>query len=205
MSCLRCSSALCRHYVLEGSFCHRVCFLTWLFATDNTLCLLLFHSAGVGRTGTFIVIDSMIDMMHMEQRLDVFGFVSRIREQRCQLIQTDVSVDPSRPVVPRTDSRTRSQYLRHKRRRSRKQQCLRCKNSRKLCDKTKAATSSTLFPLTSLFFLLRCSTPSSTRLCWNTICTETPSWMCALWRAICRGFTTPGLPTTGWAWRRSSG
>ncbi|XP_077470074.1 receptor-type tyrosine-protein phosphatase epsilon-like isoform X2 [Stigmatopora argus] len=47
-------------------------------------------SAGVGRTGTFIVIDSMIDMMHMEQRLDVFGFVSRIREQRCQLIQTDM-------------------------------------------------------------------------------------------------------------------
>ncbi|KAI4812758.1 hypothetical protein KUCAC02_024126 [Chaenocephalus aceratus] len=47
-------------------------------------------SAGVGRTGTFIVIDSMIDMMHMEQRLDVFGSVSRIREQRCQLIQTDM-------------------------------------------------------------------------------------------------------------------
>lgn len=55
---------------------------------------LCFCSAGVGRTGTFIVIDSMIDMMHMEQRVDVFGFVSRIREQRCQLIQTDVSVDP---------------------------------------------------------------------------------------------------------------
>ncbi|KAM7385466.1 hypothetical protein PAMP_001549 [Pampus punctatissimus] len=47
-------------------------------------------SAGVGRTGTFIVIDSMIDMMHMEQRVDVFGSVSRIREQRCQLIQTDM-------------------------------------------------------------------------------------------------------------------
>uniref|UniRef100_A0A3Q3MUC6 protein-tyrosine-phosphatase n=1 Tax=Mastacembelus armatus TaxID=205130 RepID=A0A3Q3MUC6_9TELE len=47
-------------------------------------------SAGVGRTGTFIVIDSMIDMMHLEQRVDVFGIVSRIREQRCQLIQTDM-------------------------------------------------------------------------------------------------------------------
>lgn len=48
-------------------------------------------SAGVGRTGTFIVIDAMIDMMHAEQKVDVSGFVSKIREQRSQLIQTDVS------------------------------------------------------------------------------------------------------------------
>ncbi|XP_061561698.1 receptor-type tyrosine-protein phosphatase epsilon isoform X3 [Phycodurus eques] len=47
-------------------------------------------SAGVGRTGTFIVIDGMIDMMHAEQKVDVFGFVSKIREQRSQLIQTDM-------------------------------------------------------------------------------------------------------------------
>uniref|UniRef100_A0A8C7KPK5 Receptor-type tyrosine-protein phosphatase epsilon n=1 Tax=Oncorhynchus kisutch TaxID=8019 RepID=A0A8C7KPK5_ONCKI len=47
-------------------------------------------SAGVGRTGTFIVIDAMVDMMHVEQRLDVFGFVTRIREQRSQLVQTDM-------------------------------------------------------------------------------------------------------------------
>ncbi|XP_045923898.1 receptor-type tyrosine-protein phosphatase epsilon isoform X7 [Micropterus dolomieu] len=47
-------------------------------------------SAGVGRTGTFIVIDAMIDMMHAEQKVDVFGFVSKIREQRSQLVQTDM-------------------------------------------------------------------------------------------------------------------
>ncbi|XP_076856125.1 receptor-type tyrosine-protein phosphatase epsilon isoform X3 [Brachyhypopomus gauderio] len=47
-------------------------------------------SAGVGRTGTFIVIDAMIDMMHTEQKIDVFAFVSRIRDQRSQLIQTDM-------------------------------------------------------------------------------------------------------------------
>uniref|UniRef100_A0A8B9K417 Receptor-type tyrosine-protein phosphatase epsilon n=1 Tax=Astyanax mexicanus TaxID=7994 RepID=A0A8B9K417_ASTMX len=47
-------------------------------------------SAGVGRTGTFIVIDGMIDMMHEEQKVDVFGFVSKIRDQRSQLIQTDM-------------------------------------------------------------------------------------------------------------------
>lgn len=53
--------------------------------------VLFLCSAGVGRTGTFIVIDAMIDMMHAGQKVDAFGFVAKIREQRSQLVQTDVS------------------------------------------------------------------------------------------------------------------
>lgn len=62
------------------------------YGSLSSVChLFSISSAGVGRTGTFIVIDAMIEMMHEEQKIDVFGFVSKIREQRSQLIQTDVS------------------------------------------------------------------------------------------------------------------
>lgn len=37
------------------------------------------YSVGVGRIGIFVVIDVMLDMMYIERKVDVYGFVSRIR------------------------------------------------------------------------------------------------------------------------------
>ena len=66
--------------------------LCYLHLTHNSQhVIFLSVSAGVGRTGTFIVIDAMLDMMNSERKVDVFGFVTRIRAQRCQMVQTDVS------------------------------------------------------------------------------------------------------------------
>ena len=48
-------------------------------------------SAGVGRTGTFIVVDAAIRQIDAEGQADIFSFVHKIRSQRMRLVQTVVS------------------------------------------------------------------------------------------------------------------
>lgn len=74
------------------------------FVFINYLFCVPVFSAGVGRTGTFIVIDAMIEMMYAEPKIDVFGFVSRIRDQRSQLVQTDVSTAFGKNIMILADS-----------------------------------------------------------------------------------------------------
>jgi len=47
------------------------------------------YSAGVGRTGTYIVIDAMLDRIDHEQTLDVYGHVTCLRAQRNYMVQTE--------------------------------------------------------------------------------------------------------------------
>ncbi|XP_059488383.1 tyrosine-protein phosphatase Lar-like [Neocloeon triangulifer] len=46
-------------------------------------------SAGVGRTGCFIVIDSMIERMKHEKSIDIYGHVTCLRAQRNYMVQTE--------------------------------------------------------------------------------------------------------------------
>ena len=46
-------------------------------------------SAGVGRTGAFIVIDSMLERMKHEKTIDVYGHVTCLRAQRNYMVQTE--------------------------------------------------------------------------------------------------------------------
>ena len=46
-------------------------------------------SAGVGRTGAFIVIDAMLDRVQELDTIDVYGHVTVLRSQRNYMVQTE--------------------------------------------------------------------------------------------------------------------
>lgn len=46
-------------------------------------------SAGVGRTGCFIVIDAMLERIRHERTVDIYGHVTLMRSQRNYMVQTE--------------------------------------------------------------------------------------------------------------------
>ena len=52
--------------------------------------LLIHCSAGVGRTGTFITLDIALEQVNNEGKVDISGIVTRLRQQRTQMVQTEV-------------------------------------------------------------------------------------------------------------------
>ncbi|KAB0402978.1 hypothetical protein E2I00_007350 [Balaenoptera physalus] len=46
-------------------------------------------SAGVGRTGTYIGIDAMLEGLEAESKVDVYGYVVKLRRQRCLMVQVE--------------------------------------------------------------------------------------------------------------------
>ena len=48
-------------------------------------------SAGVGRTGTFLALDYLIEQAATEGIVDIYGTVDRMRTERVNMIQTLVS------------------------------------------------------------------------------------------------------------------
>lgn len=57
----------------------------------NVRCL-LYSSAGVGRTGTYIAVDVNLEQAKHEGIIDVHNFVQLMRTQRVNMVQTLVSL-----------------------------------------------------------------------------------------------------------------
>ena len=51
-----------------------------------------FYSAGVGRTGTFIAVDQLLQHLKQHQYVDIFGLVYEMRKQRTLMVQAKVSL-----------------------------------------------------------------------------------------------------------------
>ena len=50
------------------------------------------HSAGVGRTGTFITIDMVLQQIENEGIIDIPKIINGLRQQRMKMVQTPVSM-----------------------------------------------------------------------------------------------------------------
>ncbi|XP_017489002.1 PREDICTED: receptor-type tyrosine-protein phosphatase alpha-like [Rhagoletis zephyria] len=57
-----------------------------LYQEDNSP-MVVHCSAGIGRTGAFIVIDSMLRMAEKEKKIDVFGHFCKVRQQRINMVE----------------------------------------------------------------------------------------------------------------------
>ena len=55
-----------------------------------TVCCLLFSSAGVGRSGAFIVLDIMLERLPQTHDMNVYECVQNIRAKRMSMVQTVV-------------------------------------------------------------------------------------------------------------------
>lgn len=44
----------------------------------------------MGRTGTYIGIDAMMESLEAEGVLDIYGYVVKMRRQRCLMVQVEV-------------------------------------------------------------------------------------------------------------------
>ncbi|XP_047145976.1 receptor-type tyrosine-protein phosphatase S isoform X2 [Hydra vulgaris] len=67
------------------NFCHRFrCLVPY---SDKSLTV-VHCSGGVGRTGVFILLDEMLQLIKSEQKVDIFNYFDTIRQNRMQMVQS---------------------------------------------------------------------------------------------------------------------
>ena len=56
-------------------------------------------SAGIGRTGTFICVDMVLEQIKAEQVVDISGIINQLRHQRMKMVQTPVRCIKQTPLA----------------------------------------------------------------------------------------------------------
>ena len=68
----------------------RVFIKDWRSNFQGFTVLTCFFSAGVGRSGTFVVLDTLLQRIKTQDTVDIFGAVSELRKDRVWMVQTEV-------------------------------------------------------------------------------------------------------------------
>lgn len=55
--------------------------------------ILLFKSAGIGRTGTFVAIDASFRESQRNSKINIAEYVMKMRENRINMVQTYVNIN----------------------------------------------------------------------------------------------------------------
>ena len=69
--------------------------LRWVHSSEGTFShvrLIYIHSAGVGRTGTFIAVDRLLQHIRDHDEVDVYSVILDMRNYRCNMVQTEVCI-----------------------------------------------------------------------------------------------------------------
>ena len=61
-----------------------------IFITGKVLICTSNFSAGVGRTGTFIAVDHLLQHIRDHEEIDIYTLVLEMRNNRCNMVQTEV-------------------------------------------------------------------------------------------------------------------
>ena len=66
--------------------------LAFIYLDNSCVSFCISLSAGVGRTGTLITIDRVLDQIREEMVVDIAGTITQLRKQRMKMVQTLVCV-----------------------------------------------------------------------------------------------------------------